>query len=175
MSCNFLYKNVTSCVSLLQAQGTSGKELHDDTSNIQYFTDHESVASATDLSIWNSANEKGILTQWKFKNESCHSASTATMKEGTECSICQKVFSHKRSLYDHNRGVHGIGLPFKCLPCGKMFSSRRTLNRHKLSCTAVVGIEQSKDKAVDEPLNAKDMKDTSYNTDDTSTNENMYI
>lgn len=103
---------------------------------MQYSTDVSQVCTSKHLKIDNSFGKKVYIAYEVQNSEDVPGYlrdDSNNSKGKITCSICFLVFTHKRSLYDHNRGVHAIGTPFKC-SCGALFLSRRTLNRHKQRC-----------------------------------------
>jgi len=47
-----------------------------------------------------------------------------------KCSLCDKHFSHSRSLQEHKRYVHSDRRPFECPHCGKLFKTNSVLRKH---------------------------------------------
>jgi hypothetical protein len=62
------------------------------------------------------------------------------MENKLECTICNKFYSNKISLTNHNRNIHGIkkyklSIDFHCQHCNKIYSCYKSKWRHEKSCS----------------------------------------
>ena len=75
------------------------------------------------------------------------------MENGFECTLCNKCYSSKVSLTNHNRNIHGIK-KYKLLPdnrcqyCNKLFSCYKSKWRHQKDCTQ----QQQQSLIIPEPI-----------------------
>ena len=63
-----------------------------------------------------------------------HTEPSSVGKGQYECTLCDRKYARKRTLYEHIAKVHGSGEKHACSKCGKSYGWRTNLFRHMKQC-----------------------------------------